>query len=63
MTNPNGGGGVTQGVGYERRPGTFDATMVVVGAMIGGGILLDPAIVAEGVGNPGAVPRAWTLGG
>jgi hypothetical protein len=37
--------------------------MVVVGAVIGGGILLDPAIVAEGVGNPGAVPRAWTLGG
>ena len=63
MTNPNDGGGVTQGVGYDRRLGTFDATMVVVGAIIGGGIFLNPAIVAQRVGTAGAVLAAWALGG
>jgi len=50
-------------VGYDRRLGTFDATMVVVGAIIGGGIFLSPAIVAQRVGTAGAVLAAWALGG
>jgi APA family basic amino acid/polyamine antiporter len=50
-------------VGYDRRLGTFDATMVVVGAIVGGGIFLNPAIVAQRVGTAGAVLGAWALGG
>lgn len=49
--------------GYDRRLGTFDATMVVVGAIVGAGIFLNPAIVAQRVGTSGAVLAAWALGG
>lgn len=49
--------------GYDRRLGTFDATMVVVGAIIGAGIFLNPAIVAQRVGTPGMILLAWALGG
>ena len=41
--------------GYDRRLGTFDATMVVVGAIIGAGSFLNPAIVAQRVGTAGQV--------
>jgi APA family basic amino acid/polyamine antiporter len=50
-------------VGYDRRLGTFDATMVVVGAIIGAGIFLNPAIVAQRVGTSGLVLAAWGIGG
>jgi APA family basic amino acid/polyamine antiporter len=49
--------------GYDRRLGTFDATMVVVGGIVGAGIFLNPAIVAQRVGGAGAVLLAWGLGG
>ncbi|HSG50060.1 MAG TPA: hypothetical protein VLA43_19705, partial [Longimicrobiales bacterium] len=49
--------------GYDRRLGTFDATMVVVGAIIGAGIFLNPAIVAQRVGTSALVLVAWGLGG
>jgi len=55
--------GPAQDAGYERRLGTFDATMVVVGAIIGAGIFLNPAIVAQRVGTPGMILLAWALGG
>ena len=50
-------------VGYDRRLGTFDATMVVVGAIIGAGIFLNPAIVAQRVGTSALVLAAWAIGG
>lgn len=37
--------------------------MVVVGAIIGAGIFLNPAIVAQRVGTPGLILLAWALGG
>lgn len=49
--------------GYDRRLGTFDATMVVVGAIIGAGIFLNPAIVAQRVGTSGLVLAVWAIGG
>ncbi len=49
--------------GYESRLGTFDAVMVVVGAIIGAGIFLNPAVVAQRVGSSGSVLLAWCLGG
>ncbi|HSM60261.1 MAG TPA: amino acid permease [Longimicrobiales bacterium] len=54
---------MTSDVGYDRRLGTFDATMVVVGAIVGAGIFLNPAIVAQRVHGAGAVLGAWALGG
>ncbi len=63
MPNPNAPAAVPQDAGYDRRLGTFDATMVVVGAIVGAGIFLNPAIVAQRVGTPGLVLLAWGLGG
>lgn len=51
------------GPGYARTLNTFDATMVVVGAIIGAGIFLNPAIVAQRVGTSGMILLAWALGG
>ncbi|HEY8468484.1 MAG TPA: amino acid permease, partial [Longimicrobiales bacterium] len=48
---------------YARRLGLFDGTMVVVGGIIGAGIFLNPAIVAQRVGAPGLILAAWALGG
>ncbi len=53
----------TAATDYARTLGTFDATMVVVGGIIGAGIFLNPAIVAQRVGSAGAVLAAWSLGG
>ncbi len=37
---------------YARRLGTFSATMIVVGGIIGAGIFLSPAEVARRVAHP-----------
>jgi APA family basic amino acid/polyamine antiporter len=63
MPHPNQPQATTQETGYVRRLGTFDATMVVVGGIIGAGIFLNPAIVAQRVGTAGLVLAAWSLGG
>jgi APA family basic amino acid/polyamine antiporter len=49
--------------GYVRRLGLFDASMVVMGGIIGGGIFLNPSIVAQRVGTPAGVLTTWILGG
>jgi len=49
--------------GYARRLGLFDASMVVVGGIIGAGIFLNPAIVAERLAAPGWILGAWVVGG
>lgn len=48
---------------YVARLTLFDTAMVVVGGIIGAGIFLNPAIVAQRVGTPGLVLSAWALGG
>ncbi len=50
------------GAGYARRIGLFSSTMLVVGGIIGSGIFLNPAIVAQRVGTPGRIMAAWGLG-
>lgn len=50
-------------VTYARRLGLFSATMMVVGGIIGSGIFLNPAIVAQRVGTPFLTTFAWVLGG
>ena len=48
---------------YQPRLGLFSATMLVVGGIIGSGIFLNPAIVAQRVPSPGLTLAVWGLGG
>lgn len=49
-------------VSYARRLGPFSGTMLVVGGIIGSGIFLNPAVVAQRVGTPALTIIAWVLG-
>lgn len=46
-----------------RRLGLFDATMIVMGGIIGSGIFVTPAVVARTVGTPAMILGAWAAGG
>ncbi|HEY0314421.1 MAG TPA: amino acid permease [Allosphingosinicella sp.] len=46
-----------------RRLGPFDATMLVMGGIIGSGIFINPAEVARAVHTPFLIVGAWVLGG
>jgi APA family basic amino acid/polyamine antiporter len=48
---------------FRRALGSFDATMVVVGGIIGSGIFILPSIVAQRLPTPGLVLAAWAAGG
>ena len=48
---------------YARRLGLFDATMLVVGGIIGAGIFLNPAVVAQRAPTTGLTIGVWVLGG
>jgi APA family basic amino acid/polyamine antiporter len=45
------------------RVGLFDATMVVMGGIIGSGIFINPYVVAKLVHTPGMILGAWIAGG
>ena len=47
----------------RRALGPFDATMVVVGGIIGAGIFINPSLVAQRLASPGLVLAAWAAGG
>ena len=49
--------------GYVPRLGLFSGTMMVVGGIIGSGIFLNPAIVAQRVGTVTLTLAVWILGG
>ncbi len=49
--------------GLARRLGPFDATMLVMGGIIGSGIFVTPAEVARHVGTPLLIVGVWILGG
>ena len=46
-----------------RRLGPFDATMIVMGGIIGAGIFVNPAVVARQVHSVMLVLGAWVIGG
>lgn len=46
-----------------RRLGPFDATMIVMGGIIGAGIFVNPSVVARQVHTPSLVIGAWIIGG
>src|SRR5205085_9178048 len=50
-------------VPLARRLGLFDATMIVMGGIIGAGIFVNPAVVARNVHTPLLVLSAWLIGG
>lgn len=49
-------------VAYARRIGLFSGTMLVVGGIIGSGIFLNPAIVAQRVDSARLIMLTWALG-
>jgi APA family basic amino acid/polyamine antiporter len=48
---------------FKRALGPFDATMVVVGGIIGAGIFINPYIVAQRLPSGGWILAAWVAGG
>jgi APA family basic amino acid/polyamine antiporter len=50
-------------VTFRRALGPFDATMVVIGAIIGSGIFINPYIVAQRLPTASLVLAAWVAGG
>ena len=50
-------------VTYARRLGVWDATMVVIGGVIGSGIFLSPAAIARQTGSATEQLLAWAIGG
>jgi APA family basic amino acid/polyamine antiporter len=49
--------------GLAAKLGLFDATMVVMGGIIGAGIFINPYVVAQQVHTPALIVGAWVLGG
>jgi APA family basic amino acid/polyamine antiporter len=55
--------GALAATGLARRLGLFDATMIVMGGIIGSGIFINPYVVARQVHSPLMILGAWLLGG
>lgn len=53
----------TTSPGLAARVGLFDATMVVMGGIIGSGIFINPYVVAKLVHTPALILGAWVAGG
>lgn len=54
---------MTQTPTLARRLGLFDATMLVMGGIIGSGIFINPYVVAQQVPQPALIMGAWAFGG
>ena len=49
--------------GFAARLGLFDATMIVMGGIVGSGIFINPYVVAQQVHTPVLILGAWVIGG
>jgi APA family basic amino acid/polyamine antiporter len=49
--------------GLARQLGLFDATMLVMGGIVGSGIFINPYVVAQQVHTTALILAAWILGG
>src|SRR5580704_16611766 len=49
--------------GLAHKLGPFDATLIVMGGIIGAGIFKNPAVVARLVSTPAMALGAWIIGG
>ena len=54
---------MSQRPGLPRRLGVFDATMIVMGGIVGAGIFINPHVVALSVHSAGLILLAWLIGG
>jgi APA family basic amino acid/polyamine antiporter len=54
---------MTQQPKLARQLGLFDATMLVMGGIIGSGIFMNPSVVAQQVHTPSLILGAWLVGG
>ena len=52
-----------QATGLARRLGVFDATMIVMGGIIGAGIFRNPSVVAQHLTAPSRMLGVWLVGG
>lgn len=52
-----------QPAGLDRKLGLFDASMIVMGGIIGSGIFMNPSVVARIVHSPELILGAWLVGG
>jgi basic amino acid/polyamine antiporter, APA family len=55
--------GGARGSGLAARLGLFDATMIVMGGIVGSGIFINPYVVAEQVHTRALILSAWVIGG
>lgn len=51
------------GAGQARRLGPFDATLIVMGGIVGAGIFRNPSVVAQRLPSAAGTLLAWLLGG
>lgn len=64
MTNPAQGDRADEAkLTLARRLGLFDATMLVMGGIVGSGIFINPYVVAQQVHTPALILGAWIFGG
>jgi len=49
--------------GFKAKVGLFDATMIVMGGIVGAGIFINPYVVARSVHTPFLILAAWVAGG
>ncbi|MGA2686462.1 MAG: amino acid permease, partial [Candidatus Korobacteraceae bacterium] len=49
--------------GLLRQVGLFDATMIVMGGIVGAGIFINPYVVAQQLHTPALILGAWIAGG
>ena len=54
---------IDEGSSLARRLGLFDATMIVMGGIIGAGIFINPSVVARLVHTPALILAPWIVGG
>src|SRR5215207_2124077 len=55
--------GIVPPVTFRRALGPFDATMVVIGGIVGSGIFINPYLVARTLDSSVLVLAAWIAGG
>src|SRR5215467_16359072 len=55
--------GIARAPKLAAKLGLFDATMIVMGGVIGSGIFVNPAVVARHLHSPVLILGAWVVGG
>jgi APA family basic amino acid/polyamine antiporter len=61
--DPNNSSNSQPAPALARRLGLFDATMIVMGGIIGSGIFMNPSVVARQVSTPFLILFVWAFGG